>query len=173
MPGAPSIRMATIDDIGTLVALNAFVQVLHAQAHPELFLEKPDPVAVSNWFAAAIADSSQRVWLVELNGQGAGYLTLRLIRRQSSPFKLANDYGLIDQISVDPKARRLGLGHALVEVARQFLCDEGITRMRADHWAFNEAKPSRDFRFQACHVDIAFASTRQIEIHLHAQPCIC
>jgi GNAT superfamily N-acetyltransferase len=61
-----------------------------------------------------------------------------VIRRSPNPFKLADDFGLIDQISVEPKARRQGLAHTLVEAARQFLRDQGITRMRADHWAFNK-----------------------------------
>jgi hypothetical protein len=30
----------------------------------------------------------------------------------------------------------------LIEAARQFLCYEGITRMRADHWAFNQSAAS-------------------------------
>ena len=46
--------------------------------------------------------------------------------------------GSIDQIGIDPNARRRGLGLALVETARRFLRDQGITRMRAEHWAFNE-----------------------------------
>ena len=74
----------------------------------------------------------------ELDGNAAGYLVLRVIRRPPNPFKFAETYGLIDQIGIDPKARRRGLGRALIETARGFLRDHGITRMRAEHWAFNQ-----------------------------------
>ena len=118
MPGDLTTRTATIGDIGVLVALNAFVQALHAEAHPDIFRRKPDPAPVSGWFAAAIADPNQRVWLAELDGNTAGYLVLRVIRRPPNPFKFADTYGLIDQIGIDPKARRRGLGRALIETAR-------------------------------------------------------
>jgi GNAT superfamily N-acetyltransferase len=114
------------------------VQALHAKARPDIFIEEPDPVSVSGWFAAAIADHDQRVWLAELDGNTAGYLVLRVIRRPLNPFKFADTLGLIDQIVIDPKARRRGLGRALIETARCFLRDRGITRMRAEHWAFNQ-----------------------------------
>ena len=118
MPGDLITRTATTGDIGVLVALNGFVQALHAEAHPDIFIEEPDPAAVSGWFAAAIADPNQRVWLAELDGNTAGYLVLRVIRRPPNPFKFADPYGLIDQIGIDPKARRRGLGRALIETAR-------------------------------------------------------
>ena len=137
MPGDLIIRTATTGDIGVLVALNAFVQALHAEAHPDIFIEEPDPVPVSGWFAAAIADPNQRVWLAELDGNTAGYLVLRVIRRPPNPFKFADPHGLVDQIGIDPRTRRRGLGRALIETARRFLRDQGITRMRAEHWAFN------------------------------------
>jgi ribosomal protein S18 acetylase RimI-like enzyme len=138
MSGDLITRTATTFDIGLLVALNGFVQALHAEAHPDIFVEKLDPAAVSGWFAAAIADPEQRVWLAELHGNVAGYLVLRLVRRGPNPFKFADIHGLIDQIGIDPKARRRGLGRALIETARRFLRDQGITRVRAEHWAFNQ-----------------------------------
>ena len=138
MPGDLSTRTATTGDIGVLVALNAFVQALHAEAHPDIFIERPDPAPVSGWFAAAIADPKQRVWLAELDGNTAGYLVLRVIRRPTSPFKFADAHGLIDQIAIDPKARRRRAWSCSYRTARCFLRDQGITRMRAEHWAFNQ-----------------------------------
>ena len=45
--------------------------------------------------------------------------------------------GSLTRSRIDPRTRRRGLGRALIETARRFLRDQGITRMRVEHWAFN------------------------------------
>jgi len=132
------IRQGQVGDAGQLARLNDIVQRLHVDRLPDAFGPSPaDEVAA--WFEARLADPNARVWLAEIEGRPVGYVLALFHTRDASLFTLARRWCEVDQIAVDPTARRRGVARALVAAVAQEAHAVGVTELRAQTWSFNEA----------------------------------
>jgi GNAT superfamily N-acetyltransferase len=83
--------------------------------------------------------------------------------RPATAFHRPRRWLYIDQISVEPDARRRGVGRALVSAVLRYADDTGIDDVEVDTWAFND-------RAQAFCASLGFrAKTRRSWITLRRE----
>lgn len=132
------VRMATMDDARTLAELNRDVQQLHADALPEIYKPVADLNLVTDDFRSRIlGDPAWRTYIVEVDGDPAGYACARVMRRPEHVYVYEHEYIYLDQISVRPAYRNSGCGRALMDAVREMAQTAGIRRVALDTMAFN------------------------------------
>lgn len=132
-----TIEQATPEDAATVAALNADVQQLHADALPRIY-KQPDSAAATQVFAEWLAQTDITCYIAYADGEPAGYILLRAVRRDENPFTYARDVLYIDQMSVAASYRGAGCAHLLMEEARALARDTGVREIGLDVLAFNE-----------------------------------
>jgi ribosomal protein S18 acetylase RimI-like enzyme len=85
----------------------------------------------------ALRSDALRAFVVEADGAVRGYALARL---QTQPETALTYGGLVvelDQISVDPAYRGLGLGRQLIDQVKTLASDVGAARLQLTVWEFN------------------------------------
>ena len=130
------IRQAKLEDIETLSSMNVHVQQLHAEAYPRLFkMPEQDDFAVP-FFESLFEDVNARIFLAEQDTP-AGYIVLRIVRRDENSFTHPWKFAYIDQISVQPEHKGKGVGKLLMARAAQLADEERLDFIALDSWGFN------------------------------------
>jgi GNAT superfamily N-acetyltransferase len=131
-----TIRNAVVGDEGLLAELSAFVQDLHLERRPSDF--KPTSVSeLTAWYKSLLQTSAARAWIAVEDGLPIGYVLALVNRRPANPFCPEKQWWEIDQIAVDPRCRRRGVGRALISAAVAEAKVLGIQKIEAQSWAFN------------------------------------
>jgi ribosomal protein S18 acetylase RimI-like enzyme len=134
------IRIASIDDLGTILTLNGFVQRRHAEALPQMFRLPTDSEQSVEAFSAILKAPDNLVLLAE-NAEPVGYLYAQFQSRPASWVHLEIQVLYIQHMVIAPKFRRRGVGTLLLSGAMDSARSKGINRVELDVWAFNsEAK---------------------------------
>lgn len=132
----PFIRAADSNDVDILATLNAEVQNLHFASRPDQF--KPAKASeIAQWLAQLLQSPSARLWVAEVNGAVVGYVAAVVRERSENPFCLERKWWDIDQIGVQARHRRTGIGRALVHHVVSEARAQGISDVELNSWAFN------------------------------------
>jgi ribosomal protein S18 acetylase RimI-like enzyme len=134
---APCIRPATVADLSALVALNAHVQSLHAEALPEQFRANPPTTEVAATFAEKLAEPTALWLLAELGGSPCGYLYAQFREHEENWARPARRACNLAHVAVHPAHRRQGIARALIEAAIAEAGRRGFARIELDVWSFN------------------------------------
>jgi ribosomal protein S18 acetylase RimI-like enzyme len=154
------VRGATIEDLGTILALNAFVQRQHAEALPRLFKLPRDSQQSVDAFNAILKAPESLVLLAE-DAVPVGYLYAQFQNRPAGWAHLASRVLYIQHMVIAPQFRRQGVGTLLLSGAMDAARSNKIGRVELDVWAFNsEAK-----RFYAKHGFEVFNERMQLSIN--------
>lgn len=128
-------------DVPALVRLNAFVQAVHASAAPDIFRREPGPEGVGDYFRRMIGQDGVEASLARTGPKGGAAVGFVLFEIQNLPetaFTHAFRQGFVHQIAVDPAHRQAQVGRRLMDHVRERLRAEGVDRLAADVWCFNE-----------------------------------
>jgi GNAT superfamily N-acetyltransferase len=131
------IRPAVVGDEALLAELNRFVQDLHLARRPDHF-RRTGSEELARWYRSLLEKPTTRLWIAEQDRLPVGYLLALVHEVPENPFVRARRWCEIDQLAVDPNRRRRGIGRALVLNAVSTAKAEGITRVEAASWSFNE-----------------------------------
>ena len=129
------LRRASADDAALLARLNAHVQSWHAAHYPDVFYADPDPQGLTRWFADRLADPDCVAFVA--GDPALGYALCQVQSRDASVFSPAIRRLLIDHIAVAPAARRQGIGHALLQAARDLARAQAVDEILLDTWEAN------------------------------------
>ncbi len=132
------IRAATQEDVKEIVRLNAFVQTLHVDAHPERFRTAAADDCIE-LFGSLLSEPVNRFWLAVASGKAAGYVWARLEHRPQTALKHGITRVYLDQICVDPACRGQGIGGALINEVIAYAAEQGVREVALDTWAFNDS----------------------------------
>jgi GNAT superfamily N-acetyltransferase len=132
-----TIRAAVIGDEEILARLNSFVQDLHVQRRPDHFKQTHLPELVA-WYRSLLERTTARIWIAQEQGRPVGYVLAVFQHVPANPFTQTRDWCEIDQIAVDSNYRRRGIARSLVLKAIAEARAEGIQRVEAASWSFNE-----------------------------------
>lgn len=132
------VRKAGPEDVDRVVALNRFVQRIHADARPDVFRRPDDMPGIVDHYRALLREGAKTILLAEVEGGAVGYVVFEIQRRPSTPFTHALDRLYVDQLSVDPSFRRRGVASALMERVVDEARRIGIDVVALDTWNFNE-----------------------------------
>lgn len=154
------VRNATTGDLGTILALNAFVQRQHAEALPRLFKFPTDSQQSVDAFAAILKTPDNLVLMAE-DAEPVGYLYAQFQKRPANWVHLELQVLYIQHMVIAPKFRRRGVGTLLLSGATDAARGNRVGRVELDVWAFNsEAK-----RFYAKHGFEVFNERMQLSIN--------
>ena len=132
------IRLATLADVEIISALNVDVQNVHAEALPHIFKHVSDPGFAVPYITEQLDDPNNYFYIASIDGEEAGYIYARVVRRPGNAYMHPWNYVYIDQISVKPEYQRQGCGAALIQAVRELAKEQGITTVAIDTWFFNE-----------------------------------
>ena len=132
-----TIRNAIAGDEELLARLDAFVQDVHLERRPTDF--KPTTFSeLVAWYRSLLETSTARAWIAEQENVPVGYVLAVIYRRTDNPFSPSRQWWEIDQIAVDPRFRRRGIGRALILKAIAEAKILGTPNIEATSWAFNQ-----------------------------------
>lgn len=132
------VRKATLDDVDAIVRLNAIVQGLHHHQLPERF-KPPDPAAYAPVVRAWLTEENRTWFLAELEGrEPVGYALAVRRERPENPLTRSLLLVELEQIAVDPAARRQGIGAALAGEVIDHARRLGVRAVELSVHAFNE-----------------------------------
>ncbi len=131
------LHSAVMGDAALLGLLNRFVHDAHVQVRPDQFrATEPDELAA--WFRGLLEKPSVCIWIAEVDGSPAGYISTVEFERPRNALCEARRWIEIDNVAVDPMYRRRGVGRALVDVAVSAALADGVAEVELTSWAFNE-----------------------------------
>lgn len=130
------IRKATVKDATTIAKLGATIQRLHYDHSPDWF--KPAmPEEIVDLYSEKLSNPLATAYLAESDGDALGFVLVQVVHRPETPLTWAQTVVEIDQIGVEPSARRLGVGHSLFGAVRKLADEVSATRLRLTTWDFN------------------------------------
>ncbi len=130
-------REITHSDIDTVVSLCCEVQNIHISFSPDIF--KPlNKTELKQWFENRFNEKGTSIIIASMNNVDVGYLMLKLRHRTEHLFCYDQKFIEIDQICVTESARNSGVGHSLIESAKQITRDQGLSRMELNVWSLND-----------------------------------
>ncbi len=133
------VRVAALEDADLLAELNRDVQGLHTEALPHIYKTVTDLGPVADDFRSRILTGADwRTFIVNLDGQPAGYACVVRVQRPEHAYAYAQTYLYLDQISVKPAYQGQGCGRALMEAVCDYARAIGMSRVLLDTMAFNE-----------------------------------
>lgn len=128
-----TVRPASEADLDALVRLNDAVQSLHAKLYPDKFKQRPDPSALRAFFAPRLP----AIALAEIDGEAVGYVWREAQSRPETPFSPARPRLYVHHVAVAPRARRRGVGSALMRYVEQDAARQGLSEIALGVWTQN------------------------------------
>jgi len=132
------IRLATLADAELISALNVDVQNVHAEALPHIFKHVADSSFAIPYITEQLENPNNYFFIASIDGEDAGYVYARVVRRPENAYMHPWNFVYIDQISVKPAYQRQGCGTALIQAVRELAREQGISTIAIDTWFFNE-----------------------------------
>ena len=127
------VRLATEDDLDTLVRFNQVVQAVHAELYPDDFMAIADAQGIKNLLARKLVN----VAIAEIAGTPVGYIWFDVQTRPASPFTPARRRLYVHHLAVAAEVRRRGAATALMAHAEAYAEGEDLDEIALSHWAAN------------------------------------
>lgn len=131
------IRIIESADSRLLAELNHDVQELHAQIEPKLF-KKHSVSEMEKLFVELLESKNMHSYVAYYGDEPAGYIVISESEYPESCFKYSYKVIYIHQICVASKYRGKNIGKELVEKAKLYAEEKGISRIELDFWYKNE-----------------------------------
>lgn len=141
------VRNATPDDADALVALNATVQKLHADAEPVIYRQPQPGVFTPKPVAEILAEPGNTILIACDGDEAVGYAWIKLQDRPETVTTHANHWLNIEHIAVRPDSQGKGVGSELMQRAKELAREQGIHQLTLTSWSFN----TKAHRFFALH----------------------
>lgn len=124
-------------DSGLIAALNAAVQNLHAELHPDLF--KPyERAGIEEAVEDFFRNPNCQCFVAWQGDIPVGYVLFFIREMQENAFQYAVQSIYIDQLSVEKTYRRAGIARMLLEKVEELAMEKSISKIELDHWSSNE-----------------------------------
>ncbi|MBQ9079466.1 MAG: GNAT family N-acetyltransferase [Clostridia bacterium] len=129
------IRPAEPRDSARLRELLEQICLLHVEGRPDIF--QPAGKYTEDDIIAMMGDAEKPIFVADTGEDVAGYVFCQLKRPHNPVMRdYLNIY--IDDLCVDDKYRRLGIGKALFGRVKQLAAELGAYNIDLNVWAFNE-----------------------------------
>ena len=132
-----NIRRAAIDDIKTLVALNAYVQKSHSTFEPNIFRAEIGDTELQAFFSEVLRKACNMVFLAFSERTPVGYIWFEIQDLSQNPFKFGRKQAYIHHIAVDAGVRRKGVASQLFSIVEEEARLCGISQILLDVWSKN------------------------------------
>lgn len=131
------VRLAVEADKSAINELRRQVKLLHTEGRPDIFAPG-FPQELADYLNVIFTKENNEVVVAELDGQIVGFACIAYVERPASVFRNALRYCDIDELCVDERFRRQGIGRAMFEFIKARAADRGFPRIELSMWEFNE-----------------------------------
>ncbi len=132
------IRLATMHDYDALCALWTEGDEHHIAPLAPFFRRSAGPPRSREFVAGILADENAALFIAERDGAAVGFLHLYLRQTPDMPMIVPRTFVMVDSIVVARKARRSGVGTALMAWAEHWAREKGANQLELSVWEFNE-----------------------------------
>ena len=132
-----NIRTAEESDLEELCRLMAQVDLLHRQKLPHIFQEVDGPARSREYVLGLIAAENVAVFVADMDGQLVGFVNVIVRLSSDIPVLVPRCFALIENLAVDRKYRRQGVGSALLEHAHSWAVGQGASTVELNVFEFN------------------------------------
>lgn len=133
-----TVRAAVPDDYDNLCLLIDQGDALHRKRLPRIFRKPEGPVREKEHLLALMKNEETAIFVAEIDGRPAGYLNILVTEAKDIPVMVPRRYAVVDQITVDARYRRLGIGRALMEQAERWALEIGAASVELNVYEFNQ-----------------------------------
>ena len=132
-----NIRTANISDIDKILILEEQVFKLHYNARPDLIDKEKSPNSYE-FLRKCIESDNGKIFIAEIDENIIGHciINIKEIKNHHIYFDMMNIE--IDDMCIDEKHRKKGIGKKLFEEVIKFSKEKGIKRLELGVWEFNE-----------------------------------
>jgi ribosomal protein S18 acetylase RimI-like enzyme len=141
------IRKANGDDLEVLTELNKEVQLLHAEAFPNLFKKTPKHSDVIDFFTKLLASENNHIYIALNELQIVGYVWCLYKEIDESAFTHKINKIHIEHLVVTSTQRNSGVGAQLLKEVESLGSELGVHQISLDVWSFN-TEASQFYRSQ-------------------------
>ena len=138
-PRTVEVRAARADDAPAVAALMQEAHVFHAAALPHVFQSADATVATADDVADLVARDDRVMLVASLDGDTVAYAHAEIVRAPATPYKRAASELHVHAMAVAERARRAGVGRALLAALRAAAAERGLAALTLDVYAFNDA----------------------------------
>lgn len=132
-----TLQIESTMDAGLLARLNEAIQKHHVRLYPATF-KTPARQEVEAFVAERLKDPAWRALIANVDGEAAGYALFYLRNYAENPFRRAYTGVHVDQVSVEPRFKRQGVGQALMAAVEAFAREQGASQLELTVWDRNE-----------------------------------
>lgn len=131
-----SIRDPETTDFPSLAKLLVYTQDLHVEAFPDVYKPMSERFALK--YLRELAGRDVRIRVADHEGSVAGYTSFEFREIPETAFSHPRRLCYLNQITVDTRYRKQGLGAALISDMCAIASSRGIGRFELDVWGFND-----------------------------------
>lgn len=164
------IRFAKEEDLDRINELRRQVNDIHVKGRPDIF-RSGFCQEMQDLARELLQGEEGNIIVAEQDGIICGMVCVAYITKPESPYNLERKIYHVEEIAVDERARKQGIGTEMMEFMKQDACKRGFDRIELDVWEFNESAvkfyETNGFtvfrRFMECRVpDVIFAETERL-----------
>lgn len=130
------VRRASHDDVDVLAEMCMAVQALHVALKPSLF-QQPAAQQLAEFFDARLVDPDFAIFIAWNEFGPIGYVMLHVVHRPTHVLVAERQYVEIDQIHVEERYQRQGVGRRLTSEAVKLARSLKIDTIQLNVWAEN------------------------------------
>lgn len=131
------IQIERTKDHDMISKLNESVQTLHHKLYPDNF-KKFDLKSVTKFFKGILTSDDSYAFLAKIDSEPVGYILCMVKTRKENEFQFEKEMLYVDQISINEKFRKKGVGKKLMEKALDLAKELQLSEIQLDHWVQNE-----------------------------------
>jgi len=131
-------RVATMDDYDAICRLLAQVDRYHFDILPDVFQTFIGPPRAREIVAAHVEGADADYIVAECDGEILGFVNLREQGYPKFPGYRPSRFAMIENMVVDEKHRRGGIGTKLLLAAKDWARDRGLASIQLSVWIANE-----------------------------------
>ncbi len=132
-----AIRPATLQDLDAIFGLLEQVDRVHVAAAPEVFQEFAGPPRPRALIAEKIEGPDSDYLVAEEEGAVVAFLSLWKASHPHSPMFRPHEFVLVENLVVEERCRREGIGSALLNAACGWAQQRGLRHLQLTVWAAN------------------------------------
>lgn len=150
------MQLRRTDDASLIATLNRPIHEHHLQLAPSFFASY-DHAAMEAAFSEMMARDDYHFFTAEVDGDTVGYVCFQERVSEANAFRQAVRTLYVQQISINPEAKRRGYGRLIMDEVERYAIAHGFPSIELDYWSVNEAAA-------AFYEQVGFRPKRQVVI---------
>lgn len=114
------------------------INEIHAENRPDVF-KSGFGQELRNLAYTLLNGENSDILVVERNGIICGMACVNYVRRPETLYAMPRNFYQVQEIAVDEKFKRQGVGRELFEYMKKNALERGLNKIELDVWSFNES----------------------------------